>query len=221
MADGTTITAEQIKALWEGTLGEEPSGAELHLFARALKYFGGQNQLMILAMYLIHLTHRDARSIEFEILEKGPSALQQAREMIDEFNEVLRLLKRTRAAVAELTVAYEGVVFVLQEHEMRKKQSEEKQAKQREERWRQVLSGRHPMTLVITGMVGVIFASFFGSLLAIYALGATPNVFGAEPAPAARSATELQQMQSWRSEPSRGLTPTEQAAEDAEYGRNR
>ena len=217
MAEATS-QRDRIEGYWKRLTGEKPSVAEYNLFVRVVPYLGADNPLSPLFVHMIRLTHKDIGIIETEILEKGPSALQQAREMIDEFNETLSLLHRIRMEVERLTLIHDEVTQIIRLHERREQLSEEEPKKNRKGQMGKTLAGHDQRTPIITGIVALILANFVSILIICYVQGVTLNLFGAVSTPAVQHNAPVPLMQSW-SQPSRGLTPSEQAAEDAEDGR--
>ncbi len=209
MPDGTRITAEQVKKIWTSVMGEPPSSGEYHLFARYLGRYGDNNYVMVFAMYLIHLIHRDARSIEIEILDKGPSVLHQVRELNDAFDKTLDLVKRINFVTMSLTTCHSSL-----EHRLRER--EKREQTKWENIYNLVVRQRHPLKLLATLWAGMLFVNFAGLILIAYVLGLIPPLMATGTPPTAQAETSDRPMQSWQ-QPDRGLTPGELAAEEREW----
>ena len=209
MPDGTRITAEQATKIWTHFMGEPPSSAEFTLFARYLQSYGNNQNLIVLAMYLIHMCFRDVKSIELEILDKGPSALQQVREMIGDFNETIVLVQKINTAVNVLRAHYGVMESKLEERERLDQTKWERI-------YQLVLRQHHPVKLLATLWAGMLFVNFAGLILIAYVMGLTPPLIATSTPPSEQAETSDRPMQSWQ-QPNRGLTPGELAAEEREW----
>lgn len=209
MADGTQVTSEQAIKIWTTFMGEPPSSAEYNLFAPFLRHFGSNNHLIVLAMYLIHLTHRDARSIEFEILDKGPSVLQQVRELTDEFDKTRQIVQKINLATMNLGVEYTHLKYQLKDIKTRDRTKWERI-------YNFVVRQHHPVKLIASIVLGMLFANFAGLILIAYVLGLTPPLIATGNTITVEADTSARPMQSWK-QPNRNLTPSELAAEDKEW----
>lgn len=210
MAEATS-QRDRIEGYWKRLTGEKPSVAEYNLFVRVVPYLGADNPLSPLFVHMIRLTHKDIGIIETEILEKGPSALQQAREMIDDFNETLSLLHRIRTEVERLTLIHDEITESIVLHERREHQRRKYLKEEMNGNICRFASSRYAVILFMFGVTALIFANIASLMIVSYSQGTMPKQ-------SAQHNSSAPAMQSW-SQSSRGLTPSEQAAEDAEYGR--
>jgi hypothetical protein len=206
MPDGTRITAEQVARIWTHFMDEPPSSAEYTVFARYLESYGNNHNLIALAIYLIHMCFRDVKSIELEILDKGPSALQQVREMIGDFNETIVLVQKINAAINVLRANYWVMKSNLEERERLDRTKWE-------QIYKLVVGQHHPLKLLTTLWAGMLFVNFAGLILIAYVMGLMPPLIATSTPPSEQAETSDRPMQSWQ-QPDRGLTPSELAAEE-------
>ena len=190
-------------------MGEPPSSAEFTLFARYLQSYGYDRNLIVLAVYLIHMCFRDVKSIEFEILDKGPSVLHQIRELNNAFDETLDLVKGINFVTMSLATCHSSL-----EHRLRER--EKREQTKWENIYNLVVRQRHPLKLLATLWAGMLFVNFAGLILIAYVLGLIPPLMATGTPSTAQAETSDRPMQSWQ-QPDRGLTPGELAAEEREW----